>query len=309
MPISTLNDFSTAPIQLTDTQQAFNKEKQQLANEYVAMVHGAETMRVYEQHMTNFMLAHHMGNTAILSKVLAQGNQRKAAYVSQSMLKNGMSPSCISITSKGVQATCQNPTYAAQFPEEQSNWCGNASAATILVEDSFAWPGTNMHGSDTLSYDPYITSQPYAYAYQDEHLLAGPNYFNNPSNQGADPGPMTTVLNMFIGGKGGWYNEETNFGNFQNDIVADIGTGWDLNDGISLYVDASASRIFHYPAGVTIAHWLPITYDTNGGTTTYYADPVYNSPDYSSASGWNPNGPYASISTSTLMSYSFVFIW
>lgn len=306
-----INGFSTAPIHLTLQEIALNNEKQQLANEYTTVRHGKEPLAVFEQHMIAYMNKYHLGNTANLHTVLTRGNPAKARLVAQ-MTAQGGTPNCPSLATKGgTPATiCRYPTGAAQFPEEQFNWCGNAAASTIGVENSFQWPGANTNGSNVLSYNPYVTSQSQSTATSDEYMLAV-NYFGNANNgYGVNPGPMTTVLNDFAHGHGGNYVLDTNIGDFQNDMVSDISQGWDLADGISIpYVTPYEHSLFGYAVGAQIAHWLPVTYDTNGGATTYYADPVYNSQDYLPSNGWNVNGPYASLATSSLMNYTFVFSW
>ena len=292
-----INGFSTAPLHLTPQEIALNNEKQQLANEYMTVLQGNVPLSVYEQHMIAYMNKYHLGNTANIHKVLTSSKAAKAQAVAQ-------------MTSSGVKPNNSNPTGSAQFPEEKGNWCGNAAVSTILVEDSFQWSGTNLNGNNVLRYNPYATSQSTLTATSDESMLAA-NYFGNSSNNnGVDPGPMNTVLNQFVNGNGGNYNPSSNTGNFQSDMVTDINQGWDLADGISIQpVGTYESRLFGYAYGTYISHWLPITYYGSGGATTYYADPVYKSPDYPTSNGWNVSGPYRPMTTTSLMQYTFVFIW
>lgn len=202
------------------------------------------------------------------------------------------------------------------FEEEQSNYCGNATISTLLVEDSFTWgSGVLTHGSDTLTYNPYTTTQYASTALADETILAykDPNNVNNsylanaynPNTPGSEPGAgfteVTRTINDFVNGHGGNYAPVSYGnvpGNFQTDLVSDINHGWDLAGGLVITGVKGDATLTGYPTGLPFSHWIPITYYSGGGATTYYADPIYAAPDYSS---WPVPGPYASTSTSNLI--------
>lgn len=212
--------------------------------------------------------------------------------------------------------TCPpNVTGAAQFPEEHSNYCGNATISTILVEDSFKWgDGVLTHGSDTLTYDAYHTTQPASIALADENILAQSQYLNNPNNEGSDTGPVLTTINYFVNGHGGNYAPVSYGnvpGNFQSDLVSDINQGWDLAGGLIITGNSWDATLTGYPTGLPFKHWIPITYYTGGGTTTYYADPTYSAPGYTQATGWTTPGPYATTSTSNMITIltRLTYLW
>lgn len=313
-PLPNGNGHMVAP-PLTAQQIAFGNAKQLMAQEYMRVVQGKEPLAVYEQHMTLFMKQHNLGNVANLHQVLTHSLSNKAR-VAAGLSPQASSPTCPSVVQHGgITPYCPVATGAAQFPEERSNYCGNATISTLLVEDSFIWgSGVLTHGSDTLTYNPYTTTQYASTALADEDILSQSssdptkNYLantynpNTPNSEpGADPGPMLTTINDFVNGNGGNY-APVSYGNvnanFQNDLVSDINQGWDLAGGLKITGNSRDGTLTGYPAGRAFDHWIPITYYTNGGATTYYADPTHAAPDYLS---WGVPGPYASTSTSNMI--------
>lgn len=134
-----------------------------------------------------FMQKWHLGNTQKLHKPLT--TMRKQAVSTKMRISPNGSP--------------QSPVSAVQFPEEQSNWCGNGTASTILVEDSFVWPGTLNGGvlGGVLTYDPYQVSQSYTTAYNDENMLAIRYiYDTDAATSSTNPNDMESTLNNFVQG-------------------------------------------------------------------------------------------------------------
>lgn len=214
----------------------------------------------------------------------------------------------------GSAVPYQASVGAAQFPEESWNWCGPATLATTLVEDSFAWPGTNSYSGFTLSYNPYVVSQPSSLATPDELWLAQHGVINGDTyNNGTSFSQMLTMLNNFVGGKGGWYATEwlsgslaSQVADFQGKVVSDIGTGWDIPTGIDIGA-GSFNSLPGYPYNHSeILHWVPVTFISSDHNTTYYSDPVYGAPAYS---GWSVPAPYEHTSTSNLVWYAMGILW
>jgi hypothetical protein len=274
-----------APPQLTAREIALNTQKQALAQEYMRVLHGQEVPSLFETHMIALMKQRGISYSSRLQTVMGH-------------LGKFHSSLCPSI------ANILCPVYAAQFPEMKSYYCGVAAASTILVEDSFSWgsgiltttrPNTNI--TDHLTYDAYIISQPSSYANADEDLLANSSYMQTDQDGGTNFGPMESGLNDWVGGNGGWYNTvwQGNVpGSFQNDLVTDINTGWDIAGGLHIIDQTGYATLAGYAGHGEFYHWIPITSYANSGTTTYYNDPIYASPDYTS---WHVPGPIASTTT------------
>lgn len=309
----------------TPAEVAYAADKSQLADEYVHRVlTGQETLATFEAHYRAFMIKWHLGDVADLHAALTRGTAR---------LETGLStkPLCPSVAG-GPNVLC--PVWAAQFPEESWNWCGPATLSTTLVEDSFTHPGTNQtnaNGGYTLTRDEYVVSQQNQDAVNDEHWLGEGVYVNgswngviepDPNNSnwlyddGTDPGRMTTWVNNFVGGKGGWYAQEWLSGpiggqiaDFQTKVSEDIGTGWDVPTGI--YIGAGSFNSmpgYPYTHGV-IDHYVPVTYISSDGNTTYYSDPIYGAPAYPPSQGWTLSPPYESTSTSNIVWWAQLIIW
>lgn len=293
--------------QPTATERAISADKGRLSNEYNKKVlSGKETLASFETHYRAFMVKWHLGNTANLHKVLTQSTARL-----RSTAGNLAVPQCPSVAT-GPSVSC--PVYAAQFPEESFNWCGPATLATTLVEDSFVWPGTNSYNGFTLNYNRYVVSQPSNLATSDELWLAQNGVISgNTYQNGTSISQMNTVINNFVGGKGGWYNQEwlsgalsSQVSDFQGKVSSDIGTGWDVPTAILIGVGSFSSMPgYPYNHG-EINHWVPVTYISSDQNTTYYADPVYNAPAYT---GWSVPPPYESTSTSNIVWWTTVILW
>src|SRR5262249_16458709 len=143
---------------------AYSQEKQVMSDEYIAMLHGKESLATYEKHYLAFMQKWNLGNTQNLHRVLTNSRQQ--------MVKNFTPDGCAALAgtqgalTPNVCPRTQTPVTAVQFPEEFPNYCGNATISTIVVEDSFSWPGTNSAYdsstgvTNTVSYNPYVVSQP-----------------------------------------------------------------------------------------------------------------------------------------------------
>jgi len=149
------------------------------------------------------------------------------------------------------------------------------------------------NGNNTISYNPYQTTQPANLALADEDMLAK-SYLGNPFPQGADATQTQYALNKFVNGHGGNYAWASGSSNFQNNLITDINQGFDLAGGLYIYDNGSAT-LTGYSGHGDFDHWIPITYYS--GSTTYYADPIYMAPDYTS---WAVQGPYASTPTNNL---------
>lgn len=298
-----------AAYQQTPAEIAYAADKVQLSNEYGQKVlSGQETLANFETHYRAFMTKWHLGNVANLHTMLTRSAARLQSTAGR--LTRPQYPSAAS----GLAVPYQVPVGAAQFPEESWNWCGPATLATTLVEDSFAWPGTNSYSGFTLSYNQYVVSQPSSLATNDELWLAQHGVINGDTyNNGTSFSQMLTMLNNFVGGKGGWYATEwlsgslaSQVADFQGKVASDIGTGWDIPTGIDIGA-GSFSSLPGYPYNHSeILHWVPVTFISSDHNTTYYSDPVYGAPAYS---GWSVPAPYEHTSTSTLVWYAMGILW
>ena len=209
--------------------------------------------------------------------------------------------------------------YAAQFPEESWNWCGPATLATTVVENSFAWPGANTYNGVTMSYNAYVVTQPSNLATNDEYWLGANGVIINDGsrnwlyNNGASLDSMQTMLNHFTNGHGGNYAPEflsgslqSQVADFQGKVVSDIGTGWDIPTGIKIAPGSFYSMPgYPYNHG-EIDHWVPVTFISSDHNTIYYADPIYGAPAYS---GWSVPAPYEHTPISTIVYYAAFFLW
>jgi hypothetical protein len=289
----------------TAKEAAIAADKARLSAEYVHRVlTGKEPLSTFETHYRAFMVKWHLGGVANLHRTLTQGLAR---------LRSGrpIAPMCIS-TARAPQVLC--PVYQAQFPEENWNWCGPATLSTTLIEDSFAWPGTNQYNGETLTRDQYYVSQPYHPAYDDEYWLATHGVISGDIwNNGTSVNQMNTVVNDFVNGKGGWYAQEwlsgslsSQIADFQGKVSSDIGTGWDVPNGILIGAGNFYSMPGYPYSHAEIDHYVAVTYISSDGNTTYYSDPVYGAPAYS---GWSVPPPYESTSTSNIVYWTQVIIW
>lgn len=285
----------TFVMQTTPKEAAYVADKQKISNEYSNVLHGSESLSTYEAHYKAFMTKWNLGDSSKLHAILTGSNRHnKLAAISAAQLNSNAT-------------AMASYTYASQFPEEQSNYCGPATMAETLVEDSFSWSGANSYNGYTIQYDPYVISQPSGIASGNESYLAV-NYLGIPAGTqyGTDPGTLLNSLNAFINGKGGQYAPVWSNANLQNNIVSDIATGWDVPIGI--YVDAHIyPSLPGYPVFQNqLQHWIAATYDTN--STVYYADPTYKSPDFTPPT-WTTPGPYASTDIGTLSQFVPFYLW
>jgi hypothetical protein len=307
--LTSLDQFGSPHI--TPAEAAYAAAKRQLSNEYNNMTQGKISQATFEADMTAFMVKYHLGNSANLHNVLmrSQQNGLKAPAVS---------PACVAVAPQttGPSAVTPNscPVYKKQFPEYNYNWCGPATLSTTLVEDSFAWPNTNSTSypqNFTLSYDPYNISQPLNLADDDEYWLASNGVISGDIyNNGTSADQMLTMINYFVENKGGQYAEDWNSGNFQNEVATDIGSGWDVPDGIRI-PSVDYDTLPGYPHFLGFDHWIPITYISSDKATVYYSDPIYNAPAYTppASYSWNVPSPYEYTSTSNMQQYTVVFLW
>ncbi len=274
-------------------QIALDNQKQQLAHEYMQVLQGKESLSLFEQHTMALMKQRGISYYARLPQVMAHIKLARQGCPSVS----GM-------------IGCPPPPGGVQFPEHPSYFCGPAAASTILVTDSFSWGGAVItNNGNQLIYDTKVVSQPSSDYDTDENLLAQQHYLDTISG-GTNFGPMLATLNDFVGGNGGWYNEvwsgnqDNNHNsnhdvadNFENDLVTDSSEGWAFAGGLNITGNSWDASLQGYPNGVAFKHWISLVGYSNGGATTFYADPVYNSPDYN----WAVPGPIASTSTSQMI--------
>lgn len=133
----------------TATEKAYAADKKLLSEEYGRQVlSGHETLADFEVHYRAFMLKWHLGNVSNLHSVLTRSTSRLRANVTR--LAGAACPSLAT----GPAVLC--PVNAAQFPEESFNWCGPATLATTVVENSFTWPGANTYNGFTMSYNRFL---------------------------------------------------------------------------------------------------------------------------------------------------------
>ncbi len=295
--------------QMSTTEIAYITDKQNLFNTYSNVLQGKKSLNVFKEKYQAFMIKWRLGN---MNNALRVFNLTQSNTIFMHLSNVQINPLCAQTADKlGSQSfTYCQPITEVQFPEEQFNYCGPATMATTLVEDSFFWPGTNSLNGYTITHLTNTISQPYSTALNDETYLAE-NYLGIPAGTpyGTDPGTLLTALNEFIQGKGGQYAPEWSNNNLQSNIVSDIATGWDVPLGI--YVPANIKNSLPgYPKfSSTLQHWVAAAGDVNYGATIYYADPTYNSPLYTSANGWNTPGPYASTSITNLATYVPFYLW
>ena len=292
----------------TSAEKAYADAKGKLSDEYGQQVlSGKETLAVFETHYRAFMTQWHLGNVANLHTVLTQSAARARSTAGR---LSATAPECIS----AANATCQTVAGAAQFPEESWNWCGPATLATTVVENSFAWPGANTYNGVTMSYDQYVVSQPSNLATNDEYWLAANGVISGDLyNNGTSVGQMQTMVNNFANGHGGNYAQEwlsgslsSQVADFQGKVASDIGTGWDIPTGIFIGAGSFNSLPgYPYQHG-EIDHWVPVTFISSDQNTTYYSDPVYAAPAYT---GWSVPPPYENTSTSNLVYWASVILW
>ncbi len=121
---------------------------------------------------------------------------------------------------------------------------------------------------------------------------------------------MTTVVDQYVNGKGGWYVQEWLSGSMSSQIAdytpkvaGDLGTGWDVPDNI--YIGAgNFYSMPGYPYGhQTIDHYVPATFISADENTIYYSDPIYAAPAYPPSAGWTVPAPYESTTT-----YNIVYL-
>ena len=300
----------------TATDKALATDKEQLSKEYNQRVlSGQEPLAIFETHYRAFMLKWHLGNVSNLHSVLTRGAARIQSTAGKLTV-----PSCVNVVS-GASTLCQaTPVGAAQFPEESFNWCGPATLATTVVENSFAWSGANTYNGVTMSYNPYAVTQSSGTATSDELWLAQNGVIEPSSNpnwvyqDGTDVTRLLTVLNHFTNGHGGNYAEEplagslqSQIADFQGKVASDIGTGWDVPTGIYIAAHSGASMP-GYPVNYPyeIDHLVPVTFISSDHNTIYYSDPIYGAPAYSN---WSVPAPYESTSASNIVWWAGYILW
>lgn len=303
-PFPSVDQFGY-PAAQTPAEKAYTADKVQLSDEYVQRVlSGQETLADFETHYRAFMVKWHLGNVANLHTVLTRSAARLRSTAGR--LTMPASPT----------VAAQTPVGAAQFPEESWNWCGPATLSTTVVENSFVWSGANTYNGFTVSYNPYVVTQPSNLATNDEYWLASNGVISGDIyNNGTSVGQMNTMLNNFTNGHGGNYVQDwfptsepmsSQIADFQNKVSSDIGTGWDVPTGIVIGAGSFYSMPgYPYNHG-EIDHWVPVTWISSDHNTTYYSDPVYAAPAYS---GWAVPAPYEHTSTSNIVWYTTVILW
>jgi hypothetical protein len=290
----------------TAREAAIAADKGQLSQEYVNRVlTGKESLATFETHYRAFMVKWNLGNVSGLHAALARSTAR---------LQSGkaIAPNCPTVADGGPNVLC--PVYQAQFPEESWNWCGPATLSTTLVEDSWSWPGTNQYGGHTLTYDAYHITQPSQTAYNDEYWLATHGVISGDIwNNGTSVDQMTTVVDQYVNGKGGWYAQEwlsgsmsSQIADYKPKVAGDLGTGWDVPDNIYIGAGSFYSMPGYPYSHQLIDHYVPVTFISGDENTIYYSDPIYAAPDYST---WTVPAPYESTTTYNIVYWTRVIIW
>jgi hypothetical protein len=314
------------PTPETAAQQAFRLEKEQLAREYLDVKQGKVSLAQWEAHKIAFMRTYHLGNEGNLRRAMATATEIQRNVTTPIIKPSGSRTDGIcSITTSlngefdSIHCEDPQPVRLAQYPQFQADYCGPATLATVLVNNSFTWPDTNRNGSDVINYDPYIISQPSHIAYPAEQMLAQWHYARvYPGSGGTNVTSMNNTLNAFVNGKGGWYIQTWKSGNFTHDydtfrrnLVADVDTGWKIAFGI-IVPDSVRYSLSGYPSFRYINHWLTaMNYGYEYGVIgarTHIADPLFGAPDFQPPE-WNISGPISSESTTTLVSFMSVYIW
>jgi hypothetical protein len=175
-----------------------------------------------------------------------------------------------------------------QKPQLESNWCGPASAHSVVL----SWHAEK--GSPTTSaWDGTALSQA---------RLATSTYTNAGSSGGTDwiHDDMTRALNrwLFDGGTAyvQWSPDSTS--SLKSKVTLDIDIDWMVAS--DMHEKAGGNHYNHHP-DKDISHWTTIYGYAESGGTFRFQDPAANSPALSSA--WDNVNPYFSMSASSTYSY------
>ncbi len=127
---------------------------------------------------------------------------------------------------------------------------------------------------------------------------------------------MTTVVDQYVNGKGGWYAQEwlsgdmsSQIADYKPKVAGDLGTGWDVPDNIYIGGGNFYSMPGYPYSHQLIDHYVPVTFISGDENTIYYSDPIYAAPDYPPSAGWTVPAPYESTTTYNIVYWTRVIIW
>lgn len=178
-----------------------------------------------------------------------------------------------------------------QVPQLQGNWCGPASAQSIVL----SWHNVNSVVYPTASsWDGKSLSQ---------YNLSSATYTNAGSSGGTDwvDNDMTRALNRWIFNGGQIYVQytPTSVTALQDHVTLDMSVSMMIASDMS---EVKGGSHYNYHPNLLIYHWTTIRGYASSGATLHFQDPAANTTVLGTA--WANVAPYFSMSSAS--TYSFM---
>jgi hypothetical protein len=205
---------------------------------------------------------------------------------------HGLDPSgAYGVQTEGIMPMAQytsNTMSQTQRAQLQNNWCGPASAQSIVL----AWH-TDRGYATTSAWDGAALSQ---------SKLATSTYTNAGATGGTDwlDHDMLNALNKWIFDGDAMYaqwNADT-VANLESKVALDIDLDWMVGSGTH---ERAGGPHFNNHPDKDVSHWTTIYGYSNSGSTFKFQDPAANSPAL--GADWDAVNPYFSMSSSNALSY------
>jgi hypothetical protein len=161
-----------------------------------------------------------------------------------------------------------NDVASTQYPQERGNWCGPASAKSIVV----AWYQVDPIGHPTTK--SHLDGQSLS-----QLALSGSNYTGAGTGSGGtnwSPGGMQKALNNWLFGQPtGQYSNysPTSASTLQQHVTADVDVDWMI--AADTRENVGGPHFNHHP-NLNIAHWTSIRGYDSSGAVHHYQDPAGN---------------------------------
>jgi len=182
-----------------------------------------------------------------------------------------------------------NDLTGTQKPQLRGNWCGPASAQSIVLawHNEVSWPTSSALDGQSLS----------------QAALATATYTNAGPAGGTDwvDHDMTRALNNWLYAGGSLYVQytPTSVTLLQNHVALDIDIDYMMASDMSEVINGSH---YNYHPNQLIYHWTTIRGYASSGATFHFQDPAANTTVLGTA--WANVAPYFSMSSAS--TYSFM---
>jgi hypothetical protein len=182
-------------------------------------------------------------------------------------------------------ASVSHSVSQTQRPQARNNWCGPASAQSVVVawRDEKFYPTASKRDGSSLS----------------QTALSGPNYTNAGTSGGTDwvDGDMKRAINSWLFYPYEYYFQysPTSVAALEDHVTTDLDIDWMMASDTIEIANNTSLHFNHHPLNIDIFHWTTIYGYSTSGTTFSLQDPGANTTVLSSA--WDNVLPYFTMSS------------